>query len=548
MCKITVNLIILFLLGFQSGLCRQSAADRLQRLELLQSQDPERTGILPQAPGSAFESTVDPALYHVGPSDVIGVNIWSGQPVNFSLTVTPEGILIVPTVGEFGVSGKLLSDVKSDVGEQVRKKYASFPVTVSLLKPRQVVVSVIGNVVNPGFYTLSATDRADRAIDAANLSDPKVLEPQALERLLLEMSKRNVILRHRDGSEDKVDIVKYSAIHDERLDPYLREGDVVVVPKRDPDKNVVAIYGEVNVPGRYEFVQGDSLADLFLLSQGFTPRAVRDSIEFSRLSPDGGTMVTGILNLVDGTFHNIPLAPGDRIIVRARSDPREDYHVTVEGEVLYPGIYPITKENSTLSEIVRMAGGFSEVAALGSATLNRRPIRWDEVQLERLMSLRGVYSAEDSADYIVETNLRLRRENVSVDFNRLFVDHDSTQDVKLQDGDQISIPSLKNTVYVFGQILRPGHIPYVMGNDVDYYVRKGGGYTDRARVDDVRVIKAGTRQWLAPGDTEIEEGDQIWIPKEPDRSLGYYVNIASQGAAVLSVVLGMAVLIVQVTK
>jgi polysaccharide export outer membrane protein len=546
--KIVYALTILGLFASRQADARQSSSERIQRLESLQSQDALQVPPAASVAGPAFESTVNPAHYYVGPSDVLSVNIWSGQPVSFTLTVTPEGAVIVPTVGEIPVAGKTLADVKTEVGGLVRKKYASFPITVSLIRPRQVIVSVIGNVLNPGQYTLSAADRANRAVDAANRPDPVRQDPLVAEKILLEMARRNIVVKHNDGTRERVDIVKYFAERSDEMNPYLREGDVIVVPKRDPDKNVVAIYGEVNAPGRYEFVEGDSLADLLLIAQDFTARAIRDSVEFSRLSPDGHSMARRIIGFGGGVTENVELEAGDRVVVRARPDLREDYRVTIEGEVRYPGTYPITKIYTKLSDVIRMAGGFTELAALGSATLNRRAVRWDEVQMERLMSLRGIYSAEDSADYLNETNLRLQREIVSTDFRRLIVEGDSSQDVVLQDGDNIVIPSRRNSVYVFGQILRPGHIPFVKGSQIEYYVKMGGGYTDRARREDVRIIKANTRQWIEPSNTQIEEGDQIWIPKEPDRPFGYYMNIASQSAAVLSVIIAMTVLIVQASK
>ena len=92
------------------------------------------------------------------------------------------------------------------------------------------------------------------------------------------------------------------------------------------------------------------------------------------------------------------IEPGDRLVVRSLEDVRADFRVRVEGEVLYPGTYPITKDRSKISEVIRQAGGFTEFAALGSAELNRSSVQPREVELDRLMSLRGGVSDEDSLD------------------------------------------------------------------------------------------------------------------------------------------------------
>ena len=101
-----------------------------------------------------------------------------------------------------------------------------------------------------------------------------------------------------------------------------------------------------------------------------------------------------------------------------------------------------------------------------------------------------------------------------MDFKKLFLDKDSTQDIFLRSGDYISVPSVQRTIYVFGQVVNPGNIPFVSGMDYKYYIQKCGSYTENARSGDVMIIKKATRQWLSPSETKIEEGDYIWVPKE----------------------------------
>lgn len=494
-----------------------------------------------QPMGIALEGTIDPEKYFVGPADVFAVNIWMGLPLNFSLTVTPEGTLIIPTIGEVQIANLTLAKAKENILSEARKKYLTANVTATLIKPRPIIVTVTGSVLKPGLYTLNAVDRVHRAIEEANKpSQPPV-----------EMSMRNIVLKHKDGSIDRVDLVKFLATKDDKWNPYLREGDIVIAPRKNQNKNVIGIYGEVNSPGRYEFVEGDSLHDLFQIGMGFTRLALKDSIEFTRLNLDGTILTSMNINanqILDGTHPDFTLEPGDRIVVKAKKELREDYRVYVSGEVSYPGIYPITKNHTRLSEVIAQAGGFTEFASLKSAELNRRSVQPSDVEIERLLSSRGGVSAEDSLDYYLETELRLRKEIVNVDFEKLFIKNDSTQNVILRNEDYINVPSIKKTIYVFGQVVSPGHIPFIEGRTTEYYVVKAGGFTDRAREGDVKIIKGKNKQWLAPDETTIEDGDYVWVPKDPDRPFAYYMTIASQAATVLSVIVGIAVVVVQVTK
>lgn len=544
-----ISKIFLFLLVVSFSFSQEKQQTTILDELGLFSQD-KRVQNVVQPSGVPLESTIDPEKYYVGPSDLIAVNIWMSPPMNFSLNVTPEGTLIIPTIGEVMISDLTLAQAKVKILNEARKKYLSAEITVTLIKPRPIIVTVTGNVLNAGLYTLSSVDRTTKAIEEAN--KPSRLQTQGdLSDVIYWMSLRNIVLKHREGSQDRVDIIKFLATKEDKWNPYLREGDVVIVPRKNPTKNVIGIYGEINAPGRYEYADGDSLLDAIRIGMGFTRLALSDSVEFSRLDVGGTTLSTMIININDviaGRQSNFPLEPGDRIVVKAKTELREDYRVTIVGEVLYPGTYPITKNRTKLSEVVQQAGGFTEFAAFKSASLNRRSIQPKEVEIERLLSARGGVSLEDSLDYFLETELRLRKEIVNVDFEKLFIDADSSQNIILQDEDYIVVPSIKKTIYVFGQVVTPGHVPYVPDMLPEYYIAKAGGFTDRAREGDMKIIKSKTKQWLDPDETTIEDGDYIWVPKDPEHPFAYYMTVASQAASVLSVVVGIAVIVIQATK
>ena len=110
------------------------------------------------------------------------------------------------------------------------------------------------------------------------------------------------------------------------------------------------------------------------------------------------------------------------------------------------------------------------------------------------------------------------------------------------------MPRLKRTVYVFGQVVTPGHLPLVPGQDAQYYVDRAGGFTERALTGDLKIVKAKTRQWLSPEETTIEDGDYVWVPKEHEYSFGYYMSIIGQTAAIVSAAVSIVLLVVQINK
>ncbi len=440
-----------------------------------------------------------------------------------------------------------------------------------LLQARKITVSVTGAVKNPGSYIFNSSDRVDRAIQMAELYDQlmkqdridQLSKSEIIERKLdkfkpddvyirdvkeNERPRRNVLLYRRTGEVIKVDIPKYFVTKEERWNPFLFDGDIIFVPRFDKKKDLIAVYGGVNVPGQIEYSEGDRIADAVQLAYGFTPRAVTDSIVLYRYAEDNISLKEQTVNwteLQNFSEKDITLQPGDRIVIPEREDRREDYHVTISGEVRFPGVYPITRDQTRLSTIVQKAGGVTKNASLKSASIYRNEIAPKDLRMELMMSMRGNTSVEDTTNFIIENEVRLNRGVVSVDFEKLLNDLDASQDIILQTGDVIVVPSVLKTVYVYGQVAVPGNVAFVDGEGVEYYVKKAGGFTDHARSGDVMIIKRGSRQWLSPSETKVEEGDYIWVPKTPDRSFGYYMTVGSQAAAIVSAAVSIILVFIQ---
>jgi len=500
----------------------------------------------------ALGEVVDSREYIMGPFDILSVNIWVDPPLSFTLPVTPEGTVIVPTVGEFRVAGSTLDEAKKNIVSGIKEYYLVGNPTVTLLRPRQVAVTVTGNVRNPGTYVLHATDRVETAVERANREERDITPLRDVDG-----STRNILVTRRGESAIRADIQMYYATKNNALNPFLREGDIIFVPQFEKNRdgrggeNVIGVYGGVKVPDQYEFVPGDSLLDAIRIAFGFTGRAVRDSVIHSRLSTDGSEIFNQYINIPaieEGLIPDIPLHPGDRIIVKEMFDRREDYRVRIDGEVVRPGVYPITRNRTRLSEVIEMAGGFTDLASLHNAEVRRRSVTQREIELERLLSQRGGVSDYDSTYYYLETELRIERELVNVNFPRLFNHDDRSQDIFLRSGDIIIIPTDRETIYVYGQVALPGNVPFVEGRSFDYYVRNAGGFTDRARKRDLMVIKRSTGQWLKPYETVVEDGDYIWVPKKVERTFEDYLRMTSQAASVLGVAVSLFLLVLQISN
>jgi protein involved in polysaccharide export with SLBB domain len=365
-------------------------------------------------------------------------------------------------------------------------------------------------------------------------------------------SERRIVVRSRNGTVHNVDLAKYRATGSGIYNPYLCEGDNVYVPERKDKDNNIAVFGAVVRNASFEYVPGDSLRSLIAMAMGFVPNSDPAHALLTRLSMDGRRMDTVEVDarkVFDGQIPDMALRPGDRLIIPQREELRQNYRLRIDGAVVQPGIYPITLGGTHLLEAIRSAGGLLPGANLKAATLIRGGLRGDvdadadAIQNEQLLSRRSGVSVEDSSYYLAETALRIRGEQVSVDFYRLLVEGDSSQNVIVLSGDRITIPSHEGTVYVFGQVVVPGNVTYAKGEDYKYYIREAGGLTNDARGSDVKVIKAKTRAWLDPDETDIEDGDFIWIPKEIHYTFTHDVTVWAQIFGIIGVAATVALLV-----
>ncbi len=500
----------------------------------------------------ASDGPVDPTMYYVGPGDVLSIHIFWNSPLENQLTITAEGNLLVPNVGAIDLRGLTLAETKATVAAVIHKKYVHADATTTLVQPRRITVDIMGEVINEGKKEISAIQRVDNVIALSNRFPEQRLEvddyARTLYRLRYEASERRITVRSRDGSTRRIDLAKFRATGADRYNPYLRDGDVIYVPRREQSDLLIGIFGATQKSADFEFVPGDSLSDLIVMGLGFKDETDPDHSILTRLSTDGHMMDTMVVNarsVLNGTAPNLALRPGDRLVIPHPREMRRDYRVKIEGEIMMPGTYPISRNGTRLSEILRTAGGLTPLANLRGATLTRqRNTANEDLDLERLRSRRVDFSGQDTNYYFAEAAIRFRvGEIVSVDFYKLVVGRDSTQDVLLRPDDMITIPTRMQTIYVFGQVVSPGHVPFVEGQKYDRYIALTGGFASEARKSEIRVIKGSSRAWLDPDDTVLEDGDMIWVPKEVYHPFSYYMTIYAQVASIIGTAATIALLI-----
>ena len=492
---------------------------------------------IPEVSEILIDKKIDPDVYIVGPGDLLNVYLWGELDKEFPIRISPEGFAIIPTIGEVPVAEMSLSEARSAILEKVHVQYEGIDVSIYLLEPRRFRVFISGVIENPGMYSAHSLLRVSDLLG-------DVIEQEEAEKTSIRMSstdsfqrargglfarrqfltigekkgssKRAIIIK-RGNESVEVDLLKFEKTGDLDSNPYIVGGDHIDVP---PYMGDIAIIGEVNNEGIYEFKQGDRIADLLEFGGGLTAVADTSNALLVRFGIDGYSLENTQIDLYDAVFNN-PDKPGyvleesDRLFVQTKFRYKVLANVLVQGEVKYPGQYAIIPQETMLSELINMTGGFTENANLQEARIIRQvSSALRDLEYERLQLMLVADMSEDEYEYYKHRS-RITEGIISIDFVKLFKQNDLSYDTYLEDEDNIFIPMKRELVNVIGAVREPGFIRVAEGRSLDYYLEQAGGLNWNARTRGTRIIKAKTSQRLRPGKSVIVEGgDTVLIPEK----------------------------------
>ena len=429
-----------------------------------------------------------------------------------------------------------------------------------LINSSGISVTIGGSFIVNGTFSARVGERLDQFITRVFLQAKSeqlsairdIGQRQQVEAELEKYSKRDILLKRVSGQNQKIDLEKFYSNGDLTQNPYLNNDDVIIFPYYDEDRNFIYITGAVNNSRKFQFVEGDKLEDAILLAGGINNGYDNiEKAEISRLDSKGDAEQRIVVNISD----NPKVERGDRITILADENNRREYKVTVAGEVNRPGNIVITKNSSTLREVIEKASGFTEHADLSRAELIRganvfKSTFFNEEIETYLMSRMSDIAPEDSTSLIIDNKLRFIRGNGVINFNNVFDTTSLASKFIVRDYDYIYVPERLNLVYVFGQVYNPGYVEYKENEQIDYYLSKAGGRGQNAK-EETYLIKGKTRSWTKAEEEvklNIEPGDYIWVPKEPKRTFSYYLDRTVAISSVVSAVATILLLIIQIPK
>lgn len=401
-------------------------------------------------------------------------------------------------------------------------------------------VYIEGAVKRPGWYQLTRGMRVSDLVRQAEGLEDGAFAGQAE---LFRTDSRSEPLRLIGFDLNK------ALMGDQSENHTLQSEDRVVVYSRQEalvDSERVRVQGEVKSPGEYSRFENMRVRDLLTMAGGLTPEA---SMKAELARPGANGRLTLIPIDLDQVIHdtkassNLAVHDLDVLIIRKElRSKRWPASITLIGEFNNPGQYAIDPDRETLADVIKRAGGPTDLAYPRAAVFTR--------QLPELLASEQNALAQDvfadlqevARQIAVVENMRQSRSQSlgaasQLNFSQLAktavapprklnsilstgrvpinleqIISRGVGDPRVKDGDILFLPQKPEMVIVSGAVVLPSPIVWRPNDHVDSYIAQAGGFAEDAAEDKTLVLRVDGSLVKAKSAGALEPGDLILVP------------------------------------
>lgn len=396
-----------------------------------------------------------PENYRLSAGDEIVIDIWGDAISNITTKISPEGSVNIPNLGPVYISGQTVAKAEQNLKSYLSKIYSGIAqdqpttfVKLALGRTKTVTINVVGDVAQPGSYTLPSLSTIASAMYLAG-------GPSKLGTV------RAIKLYRNNKLKSTLDV--YDFILNGKFDANVRleDNDVVMI---GPYTGVVTLSGAVMRPMRYEIVEGETIADLIGYAGGFTDRAYVKQVHVDRVS-GSKELTTGAtgesFDVPAEQFATFKLIGGDKITIEENIN-RFKNQIKIEGAVWRPGTYAISSELSNLKQLIQAAGGLRD-------------------------------DAHTEKGFIVRYGEDRTKEQVSFNLQNIII---GKENIALVPDDSVVLFSKndlrpKQIVKIYGEVNAPGNnvFDYREGITIGDLILMAGGLNEAATLSKVEVAR-----------------------------------------------------------
>ena len=398
-----------------------------------------------------FEPSVNiatPLNYRLGPGDEVIIDIWGASQNTIRQQISPDGTINIQKIGPVNLSGMTIAEANDYLKRTLNKIYNGLnntndptsDIRLTLGGIRTIQINVMGEVVQPGTYSLSSFSTVFHALYRAG----GVSEIGSLRNVQLVRNGKNIAT---------IDVYQFIMKGNIQDDIRLQEGDVVIVPAYEV---LVKIDGKVKRPMRFEMKKDENLSTLISYAGGFDADAYTRSLRVVR--QNGQEYEVNTVKDLDYSVYK--MRNGDVVTTEAILN-RFTNKLEIRGAVYRPGIYQLNGRLNTVRELVNEAQGLTGDAFLNRAVLYRQ--------------------REDLTTEVVPVDIKAIMDGTS-------------QNIILTKNDILYIPSIhdledRGDVVIHGEVAKPDSYSYADNMTLEDLIIQAGGLREAASVVRVDVSR-----------------------------------------------------------
>lgn len=423
---------------------------------------------------------------------------------------------------------KSVADVSSDLFGMFSPKSGDVYIVDNILDRYENRVQINGAVFRPGFYALEEGLTVSKLIKKAE----GLREDAFMTRAII----------YRLKEDNTLEVLSFNAaeiVSGKTKDVLLKREDVIQIASEKELKEGynVSINGEVLRPGNFAYADNMRIEDLIIAAGGLRESASIKRIEVARRKKDADKLSkTGDIAIIkqfdvekdlkDNEASKFILEPFDVVTVFPSSGYATQKTIRIEGEVLFPGVYTISKNDENISDLIKRSGGLTASAFADGAILLRPKMQTITDQYIKENKLKALKKQSKDSNEVFD---QIEEEGVNgydivgIDLAQILKKPNSKTDFLLREGDIIKVPFEKQTVMVSGEVLYPVRVKYNKSMGLRSYISNAGGFAAKAIKRRAYVVYANgtakaTKNFLGINFyPKIKAGSEIVIPQRPDR-------------------------------
>lgn len=381
-----------------------------------------------------------PQNYILGPGDAVYIDIYGASQKTIEGTVSPDGEVTIEGFGPVQVSGLTVAQANARLRSTLGARYSSSKIKLTVGQTRSIMINVMGEVKNPGTYTLPAFATVFHALYmAGGTNDIGTM--------------RNIKVYRNNRLVSVVDIYDYILNGKLTGNVRLADNDVISV---GPYDCLVNITGKVKRPMYYEMKRNESVGTLLKYAGGFTGDAYKKSVRIVRKTG----REYSVYNVDEFDMSAFHLADEDSVSVDSIL-PRFSNMVEVKGAVFRPGMYQVGGDINSVKTLIEHADGLREEAFTARAVMHR-------MKKDRTLEV------------------------VPVDVEGIL--DGTVPDIPIQNNDVLFIPTKQEmmeeqTITIHGEVQYPGIYRYADNETLEDFVLQAGGLKQTASTVKVDVSR-----------------------------------------------------------